>query len=271
MITLILAVILCAGCTLVAPTPAGQTVRQPDAALCAVVRRAVNFLSEQYDPALHLLRESPVTAPDKHWLATDNALALAALRSAVSCAPDAAPLADSVAQGLAAHAATRHGLIEVVTGGAVEWPPRTPTQTEVTAGVHREERLTGATMDDWREYADLALIGVIRLAQSGKADEARALYADALGMYDGTGFVDKANGGDQPYATYKLALALLASHAVNEPPDAALPAQLLDKQDASGGFFALYGADGGLNDANTETTAYTILALTALGDGSGPP
>lgn len=233
-----------------------------DAALCTIVRRAVGFLSAQYDPALYLLHESPITAPDKYWLATDNRLALAALRKAVPCAPDASQLAMSITQGLVAYGDdTQHGLIEAVIGGEVEWLPRTPTQTEVAPGIWREERLTGAIMDDWREYADLALIGVMHMTQSGQTADARALYADTLVMFDGTGFVDKANGNEQPYATYKLALALLAANVVGKPLDTHMLAALLDKQDASGGFFALYDGDSGLNDANTETTAYSILAL----------
>lgn len=265
--SILLALILCAACS---PATPAVNVTPPDAALCAVVRRAVGFLAAQYNPDFGLIRESPVTAPDIHWLATDNRLALAALRKAVPCAPDASRLATSIAQRLAeyddaAGGDARHGLIEAVIGGDVEWLPRTANQTEVALNIWREERLTGAVMDDWREYADLAFIGVMHLAQGGQAAEARALYAETIGTFDGTGFADKANGNGRPYAAYKPALALLAANAIDEPPNAALLSALLDKQDASGGFFALYDRGGGLNDANTETTAYSILALMAMG------
>ena len=35
-----------------------------------------------YDPSLRLLRESPIVAPDRHWLATDNQLTFYALAAA---------------------------------------------------------------------------------------------------------------------------------------------------------------------------------------------
>lgn len=230
---------------------------------CAAVRRAVGFLVAQYDPAVQLLRESPITAPDKHWIATDNRLALAALRTAVPCAPDAKRLAAQVERGLAVYGSLRHGLIEAVTeDAAITWPPRTAYQAEIVAGVWHEERLTGAPMVDWREYADLAFYGVMVLAQSGQSDEAHALYRDVLATFDDVGFVDKANGNGQAYATYKLALALLAASALSESPDAVLTA-LLDHQAPSGGFYALYETED-VNDPNVETTAYSILALMGL-------
>lgn len=244
---------------------------QWDATRCEAVRHAVGFLAVQYDAAFHLLRESPITAPDVHWLTTDNALAFAALKAAAPCAPDAVNLAAKIAQGLAVHEPAAHGLIELLVGGeSVAWPPRTANQTELATGIWREERLTGAVMNDWREYADLSYYGVLCLAQEGRTDEARALYVEALEAFDGAGFADKANGGGQPYATYKLALAIIAADALGELPDDAMLTALLDKQEAaSGGFFALYNGDGGLNDANVETTAYSILALMTPTDVPG--
>lgn len=263
------ALLLIAACA----APAGHI--QPPPVHCTAVHRAVDFLVTQYDPAAGLLREAPISAPHVHWLATDNLVALAALRAATPCAPAAAELAARISRKLAAYGSVRHGLIEAVIGGETpEWPPRTATQFEVEPGVWREERLSGAVMEDWRQYADLAFLGVLKLAQAGEQAEAQALYAETLALFDGTGFVDKA---DRPtaadgtpdeegvrYASYKLALALLAAGAAGVTPDARLLPALLAQQNEAGGFYAHYRSGGGVNDANTETTAYTILALMAF-------
>lgn len=52
------------------PTPA-----LPPPAVQRGIAQGVTFLQNQYDADLSLLRESPVTAPDHHWLLTDNRLA----------------------------------------------------------------------------------------------------------------------------------------------------------------------------------------------------
>jgi hypothetical protein len=233
---------------------------------CAAVRRAVGFLATQYDPAARLLREAPDSAPDVHWLATDNVLALAALRKAQPCAPQAAALAANIAAGLDAYDSAPHGLVEAVIGGAASvWPPHTATQLEVAPGVRREDRLAGSVMEDWRQYADLSFYGVLHLAQAGELAAARALYAETLALFDGVGFADKAYKADKAYASYKLALALLAAGAIGEAPPAGLLDALLARQNEAGGFFALYRPERGINDPNSETTAYSILALMASG------
>lgn len=215
------------------------------------------FLQAQYVPDLGLLRESPVTAPDVHWLTTDNRLAVWALDAA-----GAADLARSLEATLAQHAAAPHGLIEALAGATVLWPPRTPVQREIAPGVKAETRTGDAAMLDWIDYADLALYGALNAANRGDNDAARRVYDDALRMFDGRGFRDKAFDGR--YTTYKLALAQIAAHRIGVTPDAALLTQLLAQQGADGGFIAHYTAGEPVGDANTETTAYALLALTNL-------
>lgn len=220
------------------------------------VDSAVTFLHAQYDAATCLLRESPITASDRHWLATDNWLAVLALRSAGE-----SDLAQRLDATLTQYEAGTHGMIEALTGAPIAWPPRTPVQREVAPSIWAEER-SGNEMEDWREYADLAFYGAIAAANSGEMEDAQSIYDDTLRMFDGDGFADKAFDGR--YATYKLALALLAAQRIGIAPDAALQSRLSAQQGADGGFIAHYTADGPVGDANTETTSYAILALTGL-------
>ena len=234
--------------------PLVQPLRAPAAGAQA-------FLRTQYDPGVRLLRESPVVAPERHWLATDNRLAVYALEAAGD------GLAPIVAAALAEYSdqfdAPQHGLIEALTGAPIAWPPRTHTHTELAAGVWHEERLSGVAMDDWMEYADLTLYGALEAWNRGDTVEARRRYAAALALFDGIGFADRAR--TTHYTTYKLALALWVGHRLGAPQRPDLLTTLLSKQDASGGFVSLYNLQGTPEgDANTETTSYALLALTAL-------
>ncbi len=108
-------------------------------AILQAIDQGKTFLHAQYDPGVRLLRESPIVAPERHWLATDNRLAVYALAAAGD------GLAPSVAAVLAEYGAQfdapQHGLIEALTGAPIPWPPRTHTHTELAAGVWNEERL----------------------------------------------------------------------------------------------------------------------------------
>ncbi len=249
-------VLLLTGCACTAAPPPPSP--SPVAGLDAAIESGLAFLRTQYNPALRLLRESPVVAPDRHWLATDNQLASYALRTAGNA------LADEVAPALAEYSesldATHHGVIESLTGVPIAWPPRTHTHRELLPGIWHEERITGAPMHDWADYADLALYGALEAWNRGDAAEAHSRYTQAMALFDGVGFADAAT--DTHYTTYKLALALLVARRLHEPDRPDLLAALLTKQDESGGFVTLYNRQGAPEgDANTETTAYALLAL----------
>jgi len=218
------------------------------------IHGATDFLFARYVPTVGLLNESPETAPDRYWILTDNRLAAWALASTGHIA-DASSLHRTI-DTLAPNA--EHGLIESIVGVAVHWPPRTPVQNEIAPGIWLETR-SGDEMFDWSNYADLTLYAAINAANQGHNETARDHYDHALSMFDGLGFQDKAFDGR--YTTYKLALALLAAQRLNLTPSSALVSQLLAQQSADGGFVAHYTADGQVGDANTETTALALLAM----------
>jgi len=167
----------------------------------------------------------------------------------------------------------RHGLIEALDGEIVTWPPFTETQTLIAKirndEIKTEERLSGERYKDWEAYADLVLYGALNEHNQRRETEARQRYDQALAMFNGIGFEDKAYkapDGHGFFAIYKVALALYVGKAIGVPLDSRLVNGLLAKQDDSGGFVTLYDDDGiPAGDASTETTSYAILALTALG------
>lgn len=225
----------------------------------------VAFLQSQYNPQVGLLRESPVVQPHRYWLATDNQLATYALT------PLSPRLAVSVRAGLESFHAPGHGLVEALEGAAIDWPPHVESQKLVAdlvlAQVWTEERRAGPVYPDWAEYADLALYGALDAANGGDRILAQKRFAQAMTLFDGVGFADRAQQTSDLYATYKLALALLVSRRLSMSPDDRLLPALLAKQGEDGGFITLYDRAGEpQGDANTETTSYALLALQALFD-----
>lgn len=222
--------------------------------------KAASYLRSQLNPALDLLREFPETAPDVHWLLTDNQLAVWSLDAAGDASFSAA-----LQTAIDAHSPPPHCLIEALRGEVVFWPPRTPVQVEVADGVWLETRSGEGIMYDWTEYADLALYGSMNATNKGDNEAARRLFDDALRLFDGYGFKDKAHDGR--YTTYNLALAVIAAKRIGVEPDPRLLPALLVQQASSGGFFAHSTAEEGrvtpVGDTNTETTAYALLALGA--------
>lgn len=247
----------CTSLPFFAPAPS------PAPGLDTAIAAAHCFLADRYIVDYGLLQESPITAPDRYWLATDNRLAIYAL-SAVGDEEHAR----DIEQTVAGYTNRKHGLIEALTGENVQWPPRTETQAEVDGEIWNEHRLTGPRYEDWREYADLALYAALDSHNKGNDREAATRYQQAMKLFDGVGFADKAYTsivGHGLYATYKLALALYVAVKIKEPPDSRLLPALLSKQNESGGFVTLYDSEGTpQGDANTETTSYAILALTAI-------
>jgi len=227
----------------------------------------VTYLRSEYNPEVGLIRESPETAPATFWLAVDNLLASHALQAA-----GAHDLAVDLKTNIPRYSDSPHGLIEVQWGQPITWPPHVEDQITVTQisnlVIRTESKLSGPVFLDWSEYADLALLGALHAFNSGNQVEAQQIYRDAMRMWDGQGFADKAYlvpEGHHLYATYKLALALYVARMIGEKPDQDIRQALLAKQAESGGFYALYDVGGTpQGDTNTETTAYAILALSSL-------
>lgn len=220
-------------------------------------RQAREFLAGLYDPELRLLPEYP--GAKVYWLYHDNYLAARAL------ATSHPELARQIIAAMRAYGVTNSGKIEIVHGEAKSpLPLRDYLLKEVTrAGekIIKTEVVTDRLNTGWRGYADLRLLTA--LATTNEA-EARAEFTAARAMWDGRGFKDSATVKQGHYATYKLALALVAAHrrGLDFPEAAAVRRVLMARQAASGGFITDYLADGrNRGFANVETTCLCLLAL----------
>ncbi len=253
---LIFLILLVAGCR-----------AQPTPAPCSAIQRGLAFLSARYNPALGLLNEAPQAAPNTYWLTNDNALAAYALSQLGQ--PE---LAVSVQSTLQRYKYASNGLIEVVWGARVTFPPYVARPEMVDkvgdSEIWQEFHDRGGRFEDWAEYANLGFLGVLNEFNQGHTDPARTTFASTLAQFDGTGFRDKAFSG--LYETYKLALGLYAGAKIGAPlpnGDQLLKA-LLAMQAASGGFSTHYvDLNTPKGDQNTETTAVALLALKAYGCG----
>ncbi len=165
-----------------------------------------------------------------------------------------------------------NGLIEVIRGEPVDYPPfvSNPVLIEQigTAEIWQEYHTKGARFEDWSEYANLAFLGALNSEYQGDHQTALQIFGDALQMYDGTGFADKAFNGS--YETYKLALALYSGSIIDAPNPYAdqMLETLLKLQNSDGGFYTHY-TDAIIpsrdSDTNTETTSFALLALNSVG------
>ncbi len=217
------------------------------------------FLTNLFNPGLDLLPE--YHGARVYWLYHDNYLAAKLLKSSH---PD---LASRIETAIHRFGVSRSGKIELLFGEATNaFPFRTYQLLDVTniAGkVIRTERVTTNLLKGWDAYADLLLMAAIAKARNSH-DQAKGYFDKALTLWDGHGFIDPAFKKNHLYATYKLALAILAANAVNQKLAFRSEAleQLRKLQSPTGGWITDYDRDGqprGL--ANVETTCLVLMAL----------
>lgn len=246
------------------PTSALTSAQPPSPALCASEQRGLAFLIARYNPALGLLNESPIAAPNNYWLTNDNALAAYAFARLGQLEMSA-----TLQSSLQRYGHDSNGLIEVVWGLPVSFPPYAARQEMLSkVGIDDiwQEFHDGDPLLDWAEYSDLGFLGALNEYQHGQFAEALSIFSNTLAQFDGTGFHDKAFNG--LYATYKLALALYAGATIHAPiPNGDQLLKILGSmQTADGGYKTDYhDLDTPEGDANTETTALALLAQAAYG------
>ena len=217
------------------------------------------FLAQLLDPEMDLLpeyREAKV-----YWLFHDNYLAAKVLEASHP------QVARRIRAAIRREGITKSGKIEIVFGESEKPMPfrqyelidvRKTKDKTIRTEVVRDRILEG-----WQDYADLLLLAC--LAEETET-AARRHWNAAIKMWDGNGFLDAAARHNQRYATYKLALALLAAKRLSPPAElpSGLIKRLLDLQDPSGGWITDYDASGKpIGLANVETTCLSILGLRA--------
>lgn len=224
--------------------------------------RGRQFLVGLFDPTLDLMPE--YQGANVYWLYHDNYLAAKALQSSH---PD---LATKINAAIESYGITESGKIEIVFN-EVKAPlpfrhPELIVVKKVGEQVVKTEILTERELHGWEEYADLLLLASIALSETDDT-AAKQRFNQAMAMWNGVGFDDRAAKQSNEYAVYKLALALIAAQRLGEQSDAidAITDRLLAQQSEKGGWITDYTGDGEpVGVANVETTALAIEALDSL-------
>jgi hypothetical protein len=243
-----------------------STAGQPTPPPADAATKGRGFLVGLLDPDLGLLPE--YRGAKIYWLFHDNYLAAKVLSASHP------KIAQTIRAAIEREGVKKSGKIEILFGEAEKpLPFRKYELTDVRRAENklvRTEIVTATESQSWTKYADLLLLA--SMAEPNR-EAARQHWDEALKMWDGNGFLDAAAKHNHLYATYKLALALIASNRLSPP--AKVPDGLLDKlrslQDDSGGWITDYDATGkkvGL--ANVETTCLSILGIEASAAAKPP-
>ena len=225
-----------------------------------VVGKGRDFLANLMNAELDLLPE--YRGAEVYWLFHDNYLAAKVL------AVSHPVLAQRIQAALKREGIPKSGKIEILFSEAQNplsfhhYQLREVRQ----AGSRkiRTEVVTDQVLVGWEQYADLLLFAAIAEERKPAAAEH---WKAALRLWDGKGFLDPATRQLGRYATYKLALALIATDRLSATADLprGLREQLLALQADSGGWITDYNASGErIGQANVETTCLAILGLEAV-------
>lgn len=230
--------------------------------VAAAVRRGRAFLAGLLDPELDLLPE--YRGADTYWLSHDNHLASKVLETShpeVSGKIQAALRREKMPE--------TDGRMELFFGEddpARALPFRHHHLGEVRRQgrkIIRTETASDRWMDGWEAYADLLFIAAVAEAKTNPS-AARARWETGVAMWDGKGFRDAASKAHGIYATYKLALALIAANRLAADAPSGTRERLLAMQQDDGGWITDYDAAGKrVGKANVETSSLAILALEA--------
>ena len=222
--------------------------------------RGRRFLESLFDPALDLLPE--FRGARVYWLFHDNYLAAKVLA-------DSKPeIAKKIRDATHRFGIDRSGKIEILFGEAGRPLPFRQYELidvrRVGEKLVKTEAVTQTVLQGWQEYADLLFLAAI--AETDRA-KSRRHFDDGLELWDGVGFKDRVASKHDQYATYKLALALLAARSldVKAGQQPAIVERLLALQGDDGGWITDYDANGKPRGrANVETTCLAILGLEAV-------
>jgi hypothetical protein len=224
--------------------------------------RGRRFLTLLYDPAVGLLPEFRGSKTYSHY--HDNYLAAKVLGHSE---PD---MAGKITEAIRGCGVTGSGKIEILFGEAKRPLPfrhhRLVEVKQVGEKVIKTELVGDKIHSDWDRYSDLLFLAAVAGAATDR-DEALGHFEAGMNTWDGTGFKDRVNRTMDLYATYKLALALIAAERLCLHPEmeGSIVERLLTTQRGDGGFVTDYIAQSRpVGEANVETTSLAILALDGL-------
>ncbi|MBX9656320.1 hypothetical protein K2Y11_22100 [bacterium] len=222
-----------------------------------IVDGGQGYLVKMFDRSMNLLPE--FSGSKTYWLYHDNYLAAKILEGVD---PDKAKW---IRERIKSFGIDYSGKIEIVFGEAKDPLPFKQYElfdvAKVGDKIVKSERATDRPLQGWEGYGDLLALAILAEPNS---DQAPILFKKLVAMWDGQGIADRAMKQMGIYATYKIALAMLAARKLNEKlpfADRAI-SRLIRLQHPFGGMITDYDKTGTPNGmANVETTSLVLLAL----------
>jgi hypothetical protein len=228
------------------------------------IQKAKQFIKNQYDPSVKLVKESP--ALDRFWLWTDNVLAVKVLSGFDN------QLAQSINQTVNQAKSQyklemRHPIAELVDRPQdFSVKPSTELQISTNPDVRYSDYASGETDLACGEYGDIAFLSSIHLFREGRTTEAKTCYDLGAAQFDGIGVNDRPRQiSAGAYDTFKMILWKIAQNITgftsNGPPQPYTDNLIANAQDSDGGIMAEHTTiDPILGLTNVETTALAIMA-----------
>jgi hypothetical protein len=257
--------------------PACATPSQP-ALGGGAVAQAVDYLVRNYNATVGLVHESPDTKnlSNTYWLFSDNYLAGIVLQRAGTDNASLSNTAENISRSTAFYL---DGKPDPANQYLVLTTSLFPFNASKDFTFHKGNgavikstvnNQTG-TLDPTR-YADIAFLEAIGYHDRGEDSLADQVFHYGTALWNGTGFKDSAYTGT--FATYKIALYILAARTLGQTPDPSMVSALLALQlhsgVDSGGFATSYTGDfRPASGSNTETTSLAILALSGPDSDGG--
>jgi hypothetical protein len=234
-----------------------QAQEPPGPDTSVMIQRGEQFLVQMFDRSMDLLPEFPGSTT--YWLYHDNYLAAKMLEKVDPI------LAGKIRARIQSFGVATSGKIEILFG-ELQGPPRfwqfdLSVVDQIGDKVIKTERVTDRELKGWEKYADLLAMRVIGQPRDAQANDS---FEKLLSLWDGRGFADPATKLQRIYATYKLALALIASQKIDRPLPfrKELLSRLQSQQASSGGWITDFDPAGNPRGfANVETTCMVLLAL----------
>lgn len=230
---------------------------------------AVEYFKSVFDKEIGLMIEAPKVKPDWLWVYIDNWLAFHAIKNYASESEQ--EFLSKLSRGLDRHIPEqRHNRIEVLMNIPIDDMWLKPLKIVIKEYGDKKvwsEACYGDPIQGWDQYADLCFLAAINYANKGNWVKSHWYFWKGRLMWDGKGFNDLIAKKVGYYATYKLALYLLASQRVRTifKIDSETKEIIGKMQGTSGGIYTDYTKDFNIPhpevDTNTETTAFCLLAL----------
>ncbi len=270
---LIFAVMLVLAAAFLVPLSNADTTLPAQATIQSqVVITAINYLAANYNHTIGLIHESPDSEnfSNTYWLSSDNYISQQALQSVSVDNASIAVMANNISQTMTQYLRGQpnpYNQYMVLTTGLFPFDSaKAYTFGHVGGAVIKStvNNQTGTLSP--MSYADVAFLQAIAYYRNGESQNALTVYRDGLMTWDGFGFKDAAYNGT--YATYKLALYVLASKILGQTINDSIISELLNLQlhtgADNGGFATSYTGNGKpASGTNTETTSLAILAFEA--------